>query len=200
MLGARQIANREPARYATGSDFCRIFKENMNGLYLLSFLLTGNHVTAEKCFVQGLDDSGKGNRVFREWARSWARRTIIQNAIHLIRPRPTDNGKASFVAQDHSVHPSTEPAEIAAIIELPAFERFVFVMSVLERYTDRECSLLLDCAPAAVAAGRIRALQQIGRSVEHRRLLDLGAAVEPLGDTCEPARRLEAIAPLAASA
>ena len=95
MLSAKKTANREPARYATGSDFCRIFKENMNGLYLLSFLLTGDHVTAEKCFVQGLDDSRKGNRVFREWARSWARRTIIQNAIQLIRPRPTDTSTSS---------------------------------------------------------------------------------------------------------
>ena len=49
----------------------------MNRLYLLAFLLTADHTTAEKCFVWGLEDSKKGNLVFKEWAQSWARRTII---------------------------------------------------------------------------------------------------------------------------
>ena len=32
-----------PSRYATQADFCRVFRVNMNSLYLRSFLLTGNH-------------------------------------------------------------------------------------------------------------------------------------------------------------
>jgi len=81
MLSARQVANQEPTPYATGADFCRIFREDMNRLYLLSLLLTGDEAMAEKCFVRGLEDAGKGNPVFREWAQSWAWRTIIQKAI-----------------------------------------------------------------------------------------------------------------------
>ena len=37
-------------------------------------------------------------------------------------------------------------AEVSAILELAHLERFVFVMSVLERYSDHDCSILLGCA------------------------------------------------------
>jgi hypothetical protein len=41
------------------------------------------------------------------------------------------------------------------------FERFVYVMSVLERYSDLDCSVLLGCARREVVGARIRAFQQI---------------------------------------
>ena len=52
-----------------------------------SLLLTGDRDKAEECFVAGVGESTKAYRVFKEWARSWARRTIIQSAIRLIAPR-----------------------------------------------------------------------------------------------------------------
>lgn len=165
MLGARQIANHKPTPYATGPDFCRIFREDMNRLYLLSFLLTGDQSMAEKCFVHGLEDAGKGNPVFREWARSWARRTVIQKAIEMIEPRPT-NGSTAVTRE--SGRAGAEQPEIEAIVELPVFDRFAFVMSVLEQISDQECALLLDCSRNQVNAARIAALQRLGRSAELR--------------------------------
>ena len=44
----------------------------------------------------------RGNRVFKEWARSWARRTIIQSAIRLIAPRHPhreDDTKSCFTSR-----------------------------------------------------------------------------------------------------
>jgi hypothetical protein len=154
MLSERKITSQGPTRYATKEDFCRIFRTDMNRLYLLSFLLTGNHPSAERCFVRGLEDSAKGP-VFKEWAQSWARRTIIRNAIQAIRPRPIDRNTSGV---SHGV---TEPARIAAVVELPAFDRFVFVMAVLEGYSDQECSLFLDCTREEIIAARTRALQQV---------------------------------------
>jgi DNA-directed RNA polymerase specialized sigma24 family protein len=52
-----------------------------------------------------------------------------------------------------------------AILELPSFERFVFVMSVLERFSIQECSLLLGCTRRDVIAAQTRALQQMGNSI-----------------------------------
>lgn len=161
MLGARHTPDQKLTAYATGGDFCRIFREDMDRLYLLSFLLTGGHSLAEKCFVRGLEDAGKGNPVFKEWARSWARRTIIQKAIEIVQPRVAEGGAGPEAAPGRDSTPAAPP-EIAAVAGLPAFERFVFVMSVLERNSDRECSLLLDCSRADVAAARARALQRIG--------------------------------------
>jgi DNA-directed RNA polymerase specialized sigma24 family protein len=155
--------------YATGADFCRIFVRDMNRLYLLSFLLTGHQAMAEKCFVRGLDDSSKGNPVFKKWAESWAQRTIIRNAIQIVRPRPADGGTPSSAYERSDGDAVPEPAEILAVVELPSFERFVFVMSVLERYSDQECSLLLGCTRGEVTRARTRALQQIGSSAQVRR-------------------------------
>jgi len=157
MLSERKIISQEPTQYATKEDFCRIFRADMNRLYLLSFLLTGNHQSAERCFVRGLEDSAKGP-VFKEWAESWARRTIIRNAIQVVRPRPLDRNTASV---GDGV---TAPARIAAVMELPAFDRFVFVMAVLEGYSDQECALFMDCTREEVVTARTRALQQVARS------------------------------------
>jgi len=92
MLGtnhiAHQTAHHNSTAYATSTDFCRIFESDMNRLYLLAFLLTTDHASAEKCFVSGLEDSKTGSVVFKDWAQSWARRTIIASAIRMIHPRP----------------------------------------------------------------------------------------------------------------
>src|SRR5271163_1925974 len=146
--------------YTTSGDFCRVFQEDMNGLYLLSFLLTADREKAEQCFVSGLEDSVNGSPVFKEWARSWARRAISHNAVRVINPRPTDEHAPPSLNSDGKT-PAGEEAEIAAVLELGPFERFVYVMSVLEHYSDQDCLVLLGCALRDVIAARIRALQQI---------------------------------------
>ena len=50
------------AAYATVADFKQIFTEDVNSLYLLSLLLTGDPEKAEKCFVEGIGESTKGER------------------------------------------------------------------------------------------------------------------------------------------
>jgi hypothetical protein len=160
------ISNQDDAKYASGEDFCRLFVKEMDSLYLLSFLVTGEHSLAEKCFVHGLEDSRKGNPVFNEWARSWARRTIVQRAIQVIRPQTTHDRKSSPTSDGGASHAMTHADAIANIVGLPPFDRFVFVMSVLERFSDQECSLLLDCTRGDVAGARTWALQQIAWAAE----------------------------------
>ena len=149
--------------YATAADFERIFTEDMSGLYLLAFLLAGNGDRAEECFVAAIGESTKGKRVFKEWARSWARRSVIQNAIRLIVPRQQTESASRNHAVARAIDdvPLVLRAEVSAIVELTTLERFVFVMSVLERYSDQDCSLLLGCGRRQVTAARARALQQL---------------------------------------
>ena len=200
IFGAKKANTQDRTPYATAPDFCQIFEKDMNRLYLLSLLLTGDISIAEKCFVSGLDDSANANPVFREWTLSWARRTIVRNAIRMIQPRPTDNDPSSFASTANSDTAMTQPAEVSVVIELPAFDRFVFVMSVLERYSDQECSLLLDCTRADVITARIRALEQIGRSTElHRVPASMGSDKTP-SENPESALHLQAISQIAASA
>ena len=65
--------------------------------------------------------------------------------------------------------------------EKNGFERFVFVMSVLEHYSEHECALLLACSPREVRAAQGRAFSKLVRS-------QLGAI--PTGVTPESIQQL----------
>ena len=177
---------KSPAPYASSGDFQRIFHEDMNGLYLLAFLLTADHEKAEQCFVSGLEDAVNGNRVFKEWARSWARRVIIKNAVKGINPRPVEGSAHSSpisVNSNGKTLPAERQVEITAVLGLEPFERFVYVMTVLEGYSDQDCSLLLGCARRDVLAARSRALQQTGSVIESHLLRPQAANQEkPVSD------------------
>jgi hypothetical protein len=156
--------------YASTADFCRIFKEDMADLYSLSFMLAADPEKAEQLFVSGLNDCAASNPVFKEWARSWARRTIVKNAVRLIAPDPASaNGVLNAVSNDATNRPSPElPPEIHAVLELDTFERFAFILSVLEGYSDQDSALLLGSTRQSVIGARVRAEQQIARSVAVR--------------------------------
>lgn len=83
------VREHEPDLFASHEDFRTVFIENLKELYQLSFLLTCGHETTERCLVSGLEDCVTGNRVFRDWARLWAKRTMIQNAIRGLKLRPS---------------------------------------------------------------------------------------------------------------
>lgn len=177
----------------------------MKRLYLLSFLLTSDRAAAQKCFVRGLDDSLRGNPVFKEWAHSWARRMVIQNAIQMIRPRPnlaTVRTITDPVTSDSTVlFVNTLPAEIEAVVALPAFERFVFVMSVLEGCSEQECTVLLGCTRNDVVAARERALQLIGNAAQlHKKIVALDASQPKEPRELTPTVKLRAFSSLVATA
>ncbi len=200
MFGRRKLTDPVPALYATRSEFCRIFEKDMNRLYLLSFLLAGDRTIAEQCFVGGLHIAQEGSQVFKEWAESWARRAIVQNAIRMIRPRKADDG-AHTTPVPSAGNALTQRAEFAGITDLPAFERFAFVMSVLERYSDQECSLLLGCPRGDVTAARTLALERLGKSADLRRkLVSIGSNQKVRRDNPESAPQWTAAPSLAASA
>jgi DNA-directed RNA polymerase specialized sigma24 family protein len=170
MIGRAHISVRgaKADRYASGEDFRRIFDEDSIGLYQLSFLLTGSPDKAQRCFVSGFEDCATGNPVFREWAHSWAKRTIIQNAIKESKPRP----KASNSPLSATLFPKIDQLsrgpgghfEIDAVLGLEDFERFVFVITILQRYSERDCALLLGCSVQEVREARARAFQRLSSS------------------------------------
>jgi DNA-directed RNA polymerase specialized sigma24 family protein len=170
MFKANQVTNMKDMEYATAGDFCKIFDQDTSSLYLLSLLLTGDHEKAEQCFVEGLESATSRNRVFKEWARSWARRAIIQNALRAVNPGPTGGREFSDLSSmNKSDEAASERAEITSVLGLQPFERFVFVMSVLEDYSDHDCAILLGCTRGDVLAAKARALQQIGTAAEFDR-------------------------------
>lgn len=174
MLHTKPIAR--PTQYASCADFQRIFEEEMNSLYLLSFLLTADRQKAEQCFVSGLEDAVEGNPVFKQWARSWARRKIVENAVRLINPKPAyGNGEQTSGTVNDSEMSSVEQRAIDAVLNLPTFQRFVYVMSVLERYSDQDCCVILGCSRREILSARSSAFQQLGNSMEFQQLVNANA-------------------------
>ena len=160
--------NARSNEYATSGDFCRIFVEQMNSLYLLSLLLTADPEKAAQCFVSGFEDSLRNNSIFKERAELWARRSIILQAIRLLCPRPNDENELN---EGRSPQIGEVPAEVRAypnfvhVVRLNSFERFVFIMSVLEMYSNQECSLLLSCFRRDVINARTAAIRHLASVV-----------------------------------
>jgi DNA-directed RNA polymerase specialized sigma24 family protein len=169
MLEATHTRAANEFEHATAGDFCRIFGQDMNGLFLLALLLTGDHEKAEQCFVAALENATNRRTVFKEWARSWARRAIIQSALDMMNPRSSAaDDVLTSLSIASSKDASPERIEIAAVRGLQPFDRFVFVMSVLERYSHHTCAILIGCTRRAIIEARSRALEQLGREVESR--------------------------------
>jgi DNA-directed RNA polymerase specialized sigma24 family protein len=156
----------KPGKYASSGDFCELFTEQMNSLYLLCLLRTGDPGKAEQCFVAGLEDSTKGDSVFKQWARSWAKRMIVENAVRIVAPRSNHASRTVLAAHLEPNGKCGRDREILiqTVLDLPGFERFVFVMSVLERYSDQECSVLSGCAPQEISEAGLRACRQVAES------------------------------------
>lgn len=157
----QQRARERATEYATCKDFQQIFTEDMVGLHRLAFLLTADEVKAEQCFVAGLEESIRGNPVFRQWARAWSKRAIIQNAIKTVAPVPPLNGVAKEPPVRDAQFGSGPEGAAAKVASWEPFERFVFVMAVLEGYSLRECSALLACPVQDVIAAKTLALQRL---------------------------------------
>lgn len=140
--------------YVGKQDFCAIFEHDMNTLYSLALLLTADHGSAEQVYLAAFNECLQGADVFAGWERSWSRRAVVKQAIRIVRPRHDD----SDVATDASA----AAAVPARLLELRPFDRFVFAMTVLERYTVRETAVFLNCMPSDVEKARVRVLQSIG--------------------------------------
>ncbi len=156
-----QLTQSSPSTIAsaTHKDFCRTFKRDMKDLYLLSLLLTGEEQSAERCFFASLEDCMSLQPVLQHWAKSWTRRIIVQNAIRMLRPAAHAAPVASQ-PQVSALRSRLDPA-LRVVLQLSLFERFVFVISVLEGYSDRECSVLLRSSREDVTASKAKALQRL---------------------------------------
>jgi hypothetical protein len=157
MLAQPQSASERVIPHPTVTDFCGIFTEDMHSLYLLSFVLTADHDKAEQCFVSGLGECVEGIDAFMEWSRLWARRGIINHAILMMRPAPQDTHHWTVGSVPGA---SAGPGHglFAAVLSLSTFERFVFVLSILEGHSEADCASLLKCSRREVVIARELAL------------------------------------------
>ena len=145
---------------------CEVLELELKPLYLLAFLLTANHRAAERCFDATVEQALSEPAVLKDRVRSYIKRSLIRNAIVMLSsPSALDDEKRDFWTAGR--HKAVGEDEIGGVTQLPPLERFVFVMLVLERCSDGECSLLLGCSTRNVAEARMRALGglPVGRAI-----------------------------------
>jgi hypothetical protein len=157
-----QIFGDGKNQYATREDFRSILDEDLNCLYQLSFLLTADHQKAERCLVASIEDCANENRVFKAWACSWTKRVVVENAIRELKPRPSRSSSCSppSLRNQQSGSP-TGHFTADTLLQLADFERVVFVLCVLERYRENDCTLLLGCSASQVREAWVCAVETL---------------------------------------
>ena len=163
MLEPTQILDERTSTDATGTDLWSVLTDEMLGLYQLSFALTADINKAEQCFVSEMGECEEEIGVFMARTQAQARCTIIKRAIRMIMPGPERSDDFSVAHRNGWTGPSGSNL-LDAIVRLNAFERFVFVMSVLEKRSDGDCSTLLRCSRRDVIIARTLALQQLSNT------------------------------------
>jgi DNA-directed RNA polymerase specialized sigma24 family protein len=177
----RKSNGRHP--YATDADFQQLFATEMTDFFQLALQLTADADKAERCFTFAMKDCFGTTTIIKGFARTWARRMVIRNAIHLV--LSIDNDFARDTGFEFHLQPSayrlSELRESAAILDLPDFDRLAFVICVLERLSILDCALLLRKSPKDVNDAIMRATSQIA-SLANRKHTDTTSRT----NTCKP--------------
>jgi hypothetical protein len=157
MLYMRQYAEDSTPVQPNVTQFFTSLSDEMESLYLLSLLLTADRGKAEQCFIAAVEEYVAQDGTFIEWGRLQARRIVCKGAIQMIRPEPERTGSLPCASLDGTTA-SAKNSPFSEILSLGEFERFVFVLSVLEGESDRDCAALLRCSHLDVLMARALAL------------------------------------------
>jgi DNA-directed RNA polymerase specialized sigma24 family protein len=148
------MANPITGEIGNSVDFCQLFSGEIDSLYTLALLLTRDYELAEKCVLAGLERCLSGKPMPAKSAQAWSRWSVISEAAKVISKR------AASVQSSNRLDVTDNPLMLATI-GLPVRERFAFVVTVLERYSVKECAALLSCRSREIIKARVRAMQAI---------------------------------------
>ena len=104
----------------------------------------------------------QSRRIFKDWAPRWATHTIIKTAIQIVSPVHLKSDTEDVVRPDSQLPVRDQKHCCSVAGRFLALDRFVHHMTVVERYSDLECSTFLGCSPKDVRLSRDRALQRLG--------------------------------------
>ena len=154
--------------HATPDDFQQLFAMEMDDLFGLSFRLTVDAEKAESCLIRAMRECFDSScQVLKKWAGNWVRRAVIRNAIRQVLDKENTlyDGIFCDIGSEFYLQPSQyrveELRESLAVLDLPDFDRLVFVICVLERYSILDCALLMKKSPNDVNDARVRAINQV---------------------------------------
>jgi hypothetical protein len=152
-------------------DKCQFLVSHMEQYYSLALLLTGSEVDAESCFVHALNAWSKACPnlvpIVEEVANQRIKRVVVDCALRVCDPLLCDLPREFALETRGEKLASHRSPWLGAILQLGTFERFVFVLSVLESYSDAECANLLHCRLEDVAESRVQALSSVSAALSY---------------------------------
>ncbi len=168
----------EDDTYAVNEEFQQLFATEMIDLFRLSLNLTADLETAERCLIVAMRECLQSSCAFnsRKLTRAWARRVVIRNAISLVSREeiPQSGGSCSESTSYGQSQPnryrSSAVPESLAVLNLPDFDRVVYVICVLEDYSIAHCALLLSRSLKEVDDARVRATIRVVVAEERNHL------------------------------
>jgi hypothetical protein len=153
----------ETHSFATDDDFEHLFVAEITDFFRLSLQLTANAEKADRCLIYAMRDCFGKSTISRGFARAWARRMVIRNAIRLV--LGIDNDFACDAGCEFHLQPSgyrtEELRESVDVLDLPDVDRLAFVICVLERLSILDCALLLRRSPKDVNDAISRAAKRV---------------------------------------
>jgi hypothetical protein len=148
------------ADYAKHEDFCEVFEKDAKSLYLLAFVLTANPKESEHCFASTVEKALEQKAVFKEWARSWVKRRMIENAIESAWQVTVRDGQKRDLWSAKQ-HENEKPCEIDSCDTTSLIRALRFCHVDPGALSDWDCCVLLECSMKKVAQARIGALRRL---------------------------------------
>ena len=156
---------RPPTVAKHHGDFAEFVQASWPGLYRTAYLLLGDRELAEDLAQTALA------KTYAAWSRiddraaapAYARRTLINTASSWFRKKgwrnelPTSTMPESAYALD----PSTRPAVITALSQLPPRQRAVVVLRYYEDLSVAETADVLGCSPGTVKSQTFEAFAKL---------------------------------------
>lgn len=159
MLGGVAVEKR------TASNLPQIYKENQQRIYTLAFWMTDNELEAEElvenCFRQAF------STVAAPTADLIDRSLTME--LRASRPLGILSLNCAEATQRHSVRRSAKRVDLErAVVQLPATERFIYLLHDAERYSEARIAALLGLAEDEVRSGlhqaRLRMRELLART------------------------------------
>jgi hypothetical protein len=163
---------RARSEYACKEEFVKLFECERAGLQRLALLLTANSEAAKRCLSGAFRECIASSSVSKEWVLRWTRRMVIRNAINLVMGSEGESFDGVNVDADNEFVAFSLDDSWGAIagsewvLDIPGFDRLVFVICVLERYAMYDCALLLGRSPRIIKEARQRIANQLGQTDE----------------------------------
>jgi hypothetical protein len=149
----------QECEHISAAKYSATIMDQMNCLYLLSYLVTADRQVAEHCLTRALAEYVEGQIGFLAWAENEGRLAVLRQAIRSVRPVLKQVRWLNCSEMMPSVATAHQP--FAVITSLSPFERFAFVMCTIENLPEDDSAGLLNCTVEDLALGHEVARQII---------------------------------------